>query len=755
MQQMFNLLRKKVVVVTKGSAQRSAMRKQGDIARDQHDWPRAERLFSAHLAVAPTDQPIWIQLGHALKEQGKRGEAEEAYRRATKLAPDDAEAHLQLAHVLKQQMKRAEAARAFARALELNPAKTTFDELTSLGVVSRAGEIVSTARLKNTANIVLFEIDDLLGWLSHHRTLSGIQRVQVGIINSVLAKVLGQAATGYGFVRSRDDDGGIWQIWATDLKDILDCAAGPTFERSEMDRLLSKAEQAAVRLIPSPGQCYFVLGAFWALGGDASRYARLRRAGVVIGVLIYDLIPITHPEYCDVHLVHDFTISLGDGWSVFDFVLTISEYTASDVRRFQAEMNLRLIPVQAVLLAHVLREEAAEEAPEDETGWTPAIQSLAGRRFVLSVSTIEGRKNHVYLVTTWRLMLEEGLDPPDLVFVGRYGWRVNDFMEQMKATGFLRGRIHVLHDITDAELEMLYRHCQFTAFPSFVEGWGLPVGESLAHGRPCIASNTTSIPEVGGNLVDYIDPFNVRSGVEAFRRMSFDDAYRQRREREVQSEFKPRTWAAVTADLLAQVERLRQTRTDENIDPLLHPGELFYPGQMRFGHIPRTYPSRPLRPILATSWYAPEPFGAWMRGSSGELRFRTELDPGTSIAVYVSLRSAPWGVRQFVTAFVHDDEGELDTVPIQEPEPEEAFPPRATGKRRLFALRQGDFIMHATGKVGPNGCVRLLLKLAGEADERPVHEIRDFSVGLIGLSYACEDDRELQSEIAAVLAVRN
>ncbi len=62
----------------------------------------------------------------------------------------------------------------------------------------------------------------------------------------------------------------------------------------------------------------------------------------------------------------------------------------------------------------------------------------------------------------------------------------------------------------------------FSVFPSFEEGWGLPVGESLIFGRPCLASNASSVPEVGGEFVDYIDPFNTNDGYEKISRFIED-----------------------------------------------------------------------------------------------------------------------------------------------------------------------------------------------------------------------------------------
>lgn len=86
---------------------------------------------------------------------------------------------------------------------------------------------------------------------------------------------------------------------------------------------------------------------------------------------------------------------------------------------------------------------------------------------------------------------------PTLVFAGRVGWLVSDLMQQLENTQWLDGKIRFIQNPTDAELQRLYADCSFSVFPSFCEGWGLPVTESLAMGRPCVASNTTSIPEAG------------------------------------------------------------------------------------------------------------------------------------------------------------------------------------------------------------------------------------------------------------------
>ena len=79
-----------------------------------------------------------------------------------------------------------------------------------------------------------------------------------------------------------------------------------------------------------------------------------------------------------------------------------------------------------------------------------------------------------------------------LVFAGRVGWMVADLMQQLRNAHYLDGKLVLFQDPTDGELTTLYQGAQFTLFPSFYEGWGLPVTESLAFGKPAIISNTCS-----------------------------------------------------------------------------------------------------------------------------------------------------------------------------------------------------------------------------------------------------------------------
>jgi glycosyltransferase involved in cell wall biosynthesis len=175
---------------------------------------------------------------------------------------------------------------------------------------------------------------------------------------------------------------------------------------------------------------------------------------------------------------------------------------------------------------------------------------------VLFVSTIEARKNHRLLVKVWRRLLERhGADAvPALIFAGQIGWLVDDLLAELTASDYLHGKIVLVPGLSDAELRQAYRSALFTVFPSLCEGWGLPVAESLAHGKFCVAANSTSIPEVGGDLVDYFDPTNDDDALAKIERLLLDPCYLAAREARLRAEYRPRTWTDCVQALIGKLD---------------------------------------------------------------------------------------------------------------------------------------------------------------------------------------------------------
>jgi glycosyltransferase involved in cell wall biosynthesis len=289
-----------------------------------------------------------------------------------------------------------------------------------------------------------------------------------------------------------------------------------------------------------PGDVLAVLGAGWVDFALCERAAQEK--GLRLALLIYDIIALRRSEWFERHLVEVFRTWFEAAVPQADAVLTISAATARDVTAYagRAGLKLRAVPKPIPIGTGFSKVAARESAGPVEPNRLPAPNS-----YVLVVSTIEVRKNHLLLFRVWRRLLEEmpAEEVPTLVFAGQTGWIVTDLMEQLRSSRFLDGKIVHVESPSDRELEALYDGCLFTLFPSFYEGWGLPVTESHAFGRPCIVSRTTSLPEAGGALARYIDPENTTEAYHVIRETIEDRAGLSQWRERVQREFRPVAWS--------------------------------------------------------------------------------------------------------------------------------------------------------------------------------------------------------------------
>jgi glycosyltransferase involved in cell wall biosynthesis len=291
-----------------------------------------------------------------------------------------------------------------------------------------------------------------------------------------------------------------------------------------------------------PGDILATFGSPWITPSYNSYAERaVRETGLRLALLIYDIIPLRRPEWCDEALSEHFRAWLDAALPMANTVLTISASTAKEVMEYarKAGVALQAIPSAIPIGTGFKKSDAARQRSNIVSNRLPAPNSYA-----LVVSTIEPRKNHALLFRVWRRLLDDmpAASVPTLVFAGRIGWLVSDLMQQLHNSRFLDGKIiHI--SPTDEELEALYKGCLFTLYPSFYEGWGLPVTESHAFGRPCIISNTTSLTEAGGSLARYIDPDNTTDACRVIRETIEDQAsLREWRDR-VQRDFRPVEWS--------------------------------------------------------------------------------------------------------------------------------------------------------------------------------------------------------------------
>jgi glycosyltransferase involved in cell wall biosynthesis len=317
----------------------------------------------------------------------------------------------------------------------------------------------------------------------------------------------------------------------------------------------------------APGDILLVLGSPWSHPNYAQLVRTQRQRGLQFALLVYDLIPLRRPEWCDRGLVRIFRSWFESVFPLCDHVFAISRASAADVERYALERGLKLsgpvipIPIGTSFGAADGSVSAAR---------TPRLPRAGS--YALVVSTIEARKNHLLLFRVWRRMLEEMPVHlvPTLVFAGRVGWLVDDLMRQIANTNNLDGKLVLIENPTDSELMALYEGCQFTMFPSFFEGWGLPVTESLALGKPCLTSDRTSLPEAGGDLARRFDPDNLHDAYRQIREVVQDPAGLARWEAQVRREFKPVPWSDSAEALLTTLKHPMAVK-DEAI-PLVRSG---------------------------------------------------------------------------------------------------------------------------------------------------------------------------------------
>ncbi|WP_408873898.1 glycosyltransferase family 4 protein [Gluconobacter roseus] len=318
-----------------------------------------------------------------------------------------------------------------------------------------------------------------------------------------------------------------------------------TKRRSQTPRV-EFAEGTKLADAASPGDVFLTLGAPWHHRHYIHTIRWMRDdLRMRFGLLMHDLVPIRCPEWCDRGIITTFKSWHQAILPLADVIFANSQATARDVESYLKEQGIDT-PVQAIPLGTGFG--LAETAT--------ASEALVDEPYALFVSTIEARKNHALLFRVWRQLLEDmpAEKVPTLVFAGREGWLVSDLMQQLENSRWLNGKIRFIQNPTDGELRRLYADCSFTLFPSFFEGWGLPVTESLSMGRPCIASNTTSIPEAGGSLGRYFNPCSLKEAYTVIRQTIEDPEGLAAWTQQVRTEFKPRPWTESAKTILAAFE---------------------------------------------------------------------------------------------------------------------------------------------------------------------------------------------------------
>jgi glycosyltransferase involved in cell wall biosynthesis len=211
-----------------------------------------------------------------------------------------------------------------------------------------------------------------------------------------------------------------------------------------------------------------------------------------------------------------------------------------------------LPPDRIKVLYSGVDERFCEQVPEADRA---RVRQKYGLRdpYLLSVSTIQPRKNYVRLIEAFAQVVSNGANLK-LVISGGKGWMYDDVYATVERLG-LGERVVFTGFTPDEDLPALYAMATLFVYPSLYEGFGLPVAEAMACGVPVVSSNASSLPEVAGDAALYFDPRDVDAMARSVRGALADESLRRDlRERGLQ-QVRQFSWERAAGELLEHLTR--------------------------------------------------------------------------------------------------------------------------------------------------------------------------------------------------------
>ena len=278
-------------------------------------------------------------------------------------------------------------------------------------------------------------------------------------------------------------------------------------------------------------------------------YSELKKHGMKIVVFLQDVVPVMYPQYVHPSTVYRFYDYLAACLKYADVILTSTEHTKKDIEtiamRCSLEKKVRVAGLGADVTA--MLPTLKEDLREDVT------TAVASGRYMLIVATIEPRKNHGVLLDCMEKELEG--KNINLVIAGRQGWKCDELMERIRTHELLGKRIFLIEAADDKNITYLYDHAFLFVFPSFYEGYGLPIVEALHHGIPVLASDIEVFREIGADYCEYFPQNDPVALANLVCRYLEDETWYQKR-KEYVGNYNPQSWRTSVENAIAAIDSL-------------------------------------------------------------------------------------------------------------------------------------------------------------------------------------------------------
>lgn len=281
---------------------------------------------------------------------------------------------------------------------------------------------------------------------------------------------------------------------------ILDnCILAVSLEKNKKRNLFNLYKNI---IVPQKNDIFLMLDSSCWNNNIWDQIKRIKYSGAVIIGVTYDLIPILYPQFVVDDLSKVFCNFYSFALKYFDGFIAISDTVKNDLINYIKLQNLDKnkykfdhFVLGADLKKNIFNEENIRSSVKTMFDSSPVY---------LIVSTIEPRKNHQLLLDVFDKLWFENLDVK-LCIVGRIGWKVEELIQRIKKHKRFNKKLFMFNDLNDDELIFCYKKSKSLVFPSFTEGFGLPIVESLYFGLPVLASDIPIHREIGSDLIDYFN----------------------------------------------------------------------------------------------------------------------------------------------------------------------------------------------------------------------------------------------------------
>lgn len=250
---------------------------------------------------------------------------------------------------------------------------------------------------------------------------------------------------------------------------------------------------------------------------------------------VHDLSWIKHPELHPPARVRAMNNYFEKSLANSVHIITDSEFIKSEL---QSTFNYPEKNISTIMLG--VDDKYSPRTEEDCLSVLKNI-GISYKKFILSVGTIEPRKNIKTVLSTYCILPTKIQEEYPLVIIGMKGWLETDNMRSIRNLAKSK-KIIFLDYINDAKLAILFSSAKLLFYPSLYEGFGLPVLEAMASGTSVVTSNISSIPEVIGSDAILHDPLDDDQFAQSIQRLILDHEYRKNYEEKLILRSKKFSW---------------------------------------------------------------------------------------------------------------------------------------------------------------------------------------------------------------------